>query len=436
MKDIRVAELFAGVGGFRLGLENSSDRFRVVWADQYEPERKIQAAYEVYKKRFGNKEIVNEDISQVKKSEIPDFDLLVGGFPCQDYSVVQAVSHSMGMQGKKGVLWWDIIGTIDEKKPRFVFLENVDRLLTSPGVKSNNPGRDFGMILRTLSDRGYGVFWKVVNAADYGFPQRRRRTFIFAFHKSTNYFNDIKNEFNVKVPADMLNHSGPFNVNLPNEKIESVQDVSLNSDKLNKLSDFSKNFSIKGGFKKIGFMMDNHAYFSNYVAKTRNSITIRDIIDTDVNDESLYLSDKSINRMMKLRDKSSVFKKTKDGHRYPYAMGKVQYPDSIDKPARTMVTSEHSINRMSHVIVDPQNNRQRFLTPEEAEKINTFPSGWTDIDGITKSARYFLMGNALVVNLVTEIGTEINNILDKEPEKAKKISFNLSSNNKLLKKKL
>jgi DNA (cytosine-5)-methyltransferase 1 len=137
--EIKVAELFAGVGGFRLGLEGWGGKsassgykkslksvYKVVWSNQWEPSTKMQHASLVYENRFGNENHSNEDIARVDVSKIPDFDLLVGGFPCQDYSVATTLKNSKGLIGKKGVLWWSIHKIIAEKqnKPKYLFLEN------------------------------------------------------------------------------------------------------------------------------------------------------------------------------------------------------------------------------------------------------------------------------------------------------------------------
>lgn len=156
--EIKVVELFAGVGGFRLGLEgwngkSASSRYRkslkstykIIWSNQWEPSTKTQHASMVYENRFGKFGHSNEDISKVDVTEIPDHDLLVGGFPCQDYSVATTLKNSKGLIGKKGVLWWSIHRILSEKKvkPKYLFLENVDRLLISPSVQR---GRDFAII--------------------------------------------------------------------------------------------------------------------------------------------------------------------------------------------------------------------------------------------------------------------------------------------------
>jgi len=411
-KKIRVAEMFAGVGGFHLGLSRASSDFEVVWANQYEPSRKNQFAFNIYKNNFPNTNATNEDIALVDKTSIPDIDLLVGGFPCQDYSV--ASSGAKGIYGKKGVLWWDIKNVIEEKWPQFIFLENVDRLLTSPGVNSQQPGRDFGMILRTLSDLGYGVTWKMINAADYGFPQRRRRTFIFAFRNDTAIKKHIKKLFHLEKQniAEFIKDMPPLSSILENNNLGEVSEIDLT--KYSSLINFSDNFLVKKGFRKTGVMADGRVFMSDYQPKTVEPQTLQSIIRSNEADESLYLTLEKEQKFKELKSGFRTIKISKTGHEYPYGMGAIAFPDSLDKPARTMVTSEHTVSRMSHVVADPGNGRLRLISPEEAEKINTFPSGWTDVENITPPNRYFTMGNALVVDLVKMIGIEIASLVRKE----------------------
>lgn len=146
---LKVVELFAGVGGFRIGLE-ATKKFEVIWSNQWEPSTKAQHASWVYENRFGDKGHSNENIEEVDTKDIPDCDVLVGGFPCQDYSVATTLKNSKGLKGKKGVLWWSIERIIREKKnkPKYLILENVDRLLKSP---SNRRGRDFAVMLGCLN---------------------------------------------------------------------------------------------------------------------------------------------------------------------------------------------------------------------------------------------------------------------------------------------
>lgn len=201
MKKLKVVELFAGVGGFRLGLEgwnnlsalsgytkNLNSQFKVIWSNQWEPATKAQHASDIYENRWGSTGHTNKNISEVKVSEIPIHDVLVGGFPCQDYSVARVLSHSKGLKGKKGVMWWDIHRIIKGKgsqKPKYLILENVDRLINSP---ASQRGRDFAIMLSSLSDLGYAIEWRVVNAAEFGLPQKRKRVFIVGYLKGTKAF--------------------------------------------------------------------------------------------------------------------------------------------------------------------------------------------------------------------------------------------------------
>ena len=186
MESIRTVELFAGVGGFRLGMEAASDKFKVIWANQWEPSMQEQYAFDCYTAHFGSgKHHVCQDIAKAK-NDVPDHDLLVGGFPCQDYSIMK--KNSAGIEGAKGALWWKIDDILREKRPKYVLLENVDRIIRSPAKQC---GRDFSIILRCFYEKGYAVEWRVINAADYGYAQRRRRTFIMAYHNQTQEFRNF-----------------------------------------------------------------------------------------------------------------------------------------------------------------------------------------------------------------------------------------------------
>ena len=185
---IRVAELFAGVGGFRLGLED--DDYEFVFSNQWEPSETKQWASKIYEERFGSEGHSNDDIHDIAFNEgkmaetirerVPEHDLLVGGFPCQDYSVARTISGELGIKGEKGKLWIPIRNIIRHMRPRpkVVLLENVPRLLNSP---ANARGLNFAIILNDLIAMGYHVEWRVINAADYGMPQQRSRVFILAY---------------------------------------------------------------------------------------------------------------------------------------------------------------------------------------------------------------------------------------------------------------
>ena len=269
-----VVELFAGVGGFRVGLNNlnseneiikNPDNYKFIWANQWEPATKSQEAFECYKCHFGKEdnELTNIDIALVNKKEIPDHTLLTGGFPCQDYSVAHTLASEKGIEGKKGVLWWQIYEILLKKKPPFVLLENVDRLLKYP---SKQRGRDFGIILKSFDIAGYMVQWKVINAADYGMPQRRRRVYIFASRKNTNYFK----EFNKKKPLSILNDMSIFAKTFKSKKINEYEEFNLKIYK--DQVEVSNNF--KAGFQNFGYMRNGKIYTSKYIPIYKEPITL------------------------------------------------------------------------------------------------------------------------------------------------------------------
>ena len=242
MSKIKVVELFAGVGGFRIGLEGKpksrkKSPYEVVWSNQWEPSTKTQHASMVYEMQWGADRHSNEDIATVDIKDVPNHDLLVGGFPCQDYSVATTLKNSKGLIGKKGVLWWQIHRILSTKKrpPKYLFLENVDRLLKSP---SKQRGRDFAIMLSSLNELGYAVEWRVINAAEYGMPQRRRRVFFLAYKKSTDLYKQLK-----KVnKAVWMEEQG-----IIGRAFEAKLETEINEFKLEiDLASISKNFN-KGG---------------------------------------------------------------------------------------------------------------------------------------------------------------------------------------------
>lgn len=413
-----VAELFAGVGGFRCGLnkvqlkENQvieDNSWNFVYANQWEPSTKTQAAFECYIERFGeSKNHTNIDINKVNKEEIPDHNLLVGGFPCQDYSVARSKSNEKGIKGVKGVLWWDIVETIEAKQPPFILLENVDRLLRSP---SSQRGRDFGVMLRSLLDNGYNVQWRVINAADYGFPQKRRRVFIFAYHSSTNYYKKMKNFKD----SDIVFYEGLFAQTFPiKNKIMDKSEGSLTKENYVDLVDVSDNFELH--FFNSGIMNNGKIYTVKTEPVKLKVTTLETLIENKEVDDKYFLDDAKLEKFTYLKGKKRIERTHKSGGKYIFSEGAIPFPDKLDIPARTMLTSESTTNRSSHVVKDRITGKLRILTPIEAERINMFPDNWTNIKSknMTERRRYFMMGNALVVGIIERLGDNIKDIFEKE----------------------
>ena len=405
-------ELFAGVGGFRCGLNKVSlendivtenGDWKFLWANQWEPSTKTQDAYNCYGTRFGFEDISNVDIFEVDKKSIPNHTLLVGGFPCQDYSVAQSLSGSKGIEGKKGVLWWAIEEILAVKKPPFVLLENVDRLLLSPAKQR---GRDFGMILRSFYENGYDVEWRVINAGEYGLPQKRRRTYIFAYHKSTNYYKNLK-----KVnDRDLIFEKGIFIKQFPIEnQYYAITESCISEYK--DLIDVSNNFKCQ--FYNAGIMKNGNIYTVKTKADCNLIFPLKNLRETNKVDEKYFLNDEQIKKFAYLKGTKKIPRVKPDGTPYNYCEGAMPFPDNLESPARTMLTSEGGVSRTTHVIEDFKTKKPRLLTPIECERINGFPDNWTNT-GMTERKRNFMMGNALVVGIVEKLGTEIEKIIEDE----------------------
>ena len=402
MDNIKVVELFAGVGGFRLGLEKCSNRFETIWANQWEPGKKKQHAFECYKHNFGElANITNDDIANVKDF-CPEHDLLVGGFPCQDYSVAR--TQAKGLEGKKGVLWWEIRDVLKSKQPKYVLLENVDRLLKSP---TSQRGRDFGVILRSFYDLGYAVEWRVINAAEYGYAQKRRRIFIFACKKNTHHYEDLrKNQASRVLLHDGL-FSSEFNVEKDDLNIHEYSLINSGKGEFGDLADFSSLFS--ANFKNAGYMVNGLVFTADVVPVKCMFTPLKKIIEKKDVDLKYFLNG-SLDKWQYLKGAKREPRIKPNGEPYFYTEGGMKFPDDLESPARTMLTSESSVNRSTHVVEDYMTKKLRLLTPIECERINGFPDNWTNT-GMPEKFRYFVMGNALVVPIITRIGKAVLNII-------------------------
>lgn len=411
---LTVAELFAGVGGFRVGLNNIEEienskavengPWKFVWANQYEPSTKIQHAYNCYTTRFGIENNSNEDINKVDKTTIPNHNLLVGGFPCQDYSVARSLSNEQGIKGKKGVLFWDIVDVLREKNTPFVLLENVDRLLKSP---ASQRGRDFAVMLKTLDDLGYNVHWRVINAGEYSMPQKRRRVFILAFKKDTKYSISFHN-----TSLELLKDNF-FNSIFPAELKSKIEKFTL--DDYPDIVNVSDSY-IKGKFLTSGIMQDGIIIEADIIEITEKLYTLSDIINEskkfNSNIEKYIIDENKIEKWKYLKGGKKIERVSKTGHKYIYSEGSMAFPENLDSPARTMLTSESTLNRSSHIIFDENLKKYRTLTPVEAEKIQMFPANWTDT--MPDRNRFFMMGNALVTGIISRLEPRLREIIENE----------------------
>lgn len=420
---MNIIELFAGVGGFRVGFDrvnenhsNEAPFFNTIWSNQFEPATKTQHASRTYCRVFGEEGHVNKDVAKVDSNDIPVHDILVGGFPCQDYSVARNLGQAAGIEGKKGVLWWQIVRIVREKganAPQILFLENVDRLLGSPAKQR---GRDFAIILDSLNELGYKVEWRIINAAEYGMPQRRRRTYILAYKNNSIIANQIKD------PTEWIFNDGVFAKAFPVYDYNEAKPLApnhLKDDPNWDLADLSAEFNKSGKnspFFSAGLMVDGIFYTYKVTPNYKGKYTmLGDVLatgeDRKLISEDFYIDDKDLPKWEYLKGAKHEIRKTKEGYEFSYNEGGMAFPDPLDKPSRTIITSEGgaTASRFKHVIKDPLNGRLRRLIPLELERLDMFPDNHTE--GETATKRAFFMGNALVCGIITNVGEELFNRL-------------------------
>ena len=414
---MNVLELFAGVGGFRIGLENAHpDYFETLWSNQWEPSRKSQDAFEVYNYHFPDSENINVSIADITDEQFAEMnaDMIVGGFPCQDYSVARSKKNEQGIEGQKGVLFWEIVRATRIIRPRFLILENVDRLLKAP---SKQRGRDFAIMLTAFNNLGYSVEWRVINAADYGRSQRRRRVFFFIYRNDIPFalqmdqrFEEQEQVFDENRYDDYIFHEGLFATQFPilNTPVKKRHVYYELPEDIVEVSD---NFS--GTVWNTGVMRHGR-YYSIDTAPNYDGepITLGEILQNEEEvPEKFFINDPAkLEKFQYLRGPKRIERTSADGHTYIYSEGGMSPTDDLNLPGRTMLTSEGTVNRSTHFL--NVNGKYRLITPVEAERLQDFPDNWTALkrlsDGtvteVSDKMRMFFMGNALVTDIVRKIG--------------------------------
>ena len=166
----RSIDLFAGIGGIRLGFEQAfGNDIKTVFVSEWD-----KKAVETYKANFDDKIDIAGDITEVNENDIPEHDILLAGFPCQAFSLA---GHKKGFEDARGTLFFDVARIIKRHNPKVVFCENVKNLV------NHDRGRTFKVIKEILEELGYVVFYKVLNSKNFGVPQNRERIYIVAFRK-------------------------------------------------------------------------------------------------------------------------------------------------------------------------------------------------------------------------------------------------------------
>lgn len=339
--------------------------------------------------------------------------------------VARSKKNEMGITGKKGVLFWQIIRATRIIKPKYLILENVDRLLKAP---SSQRGRDFAIMLAAFNELGYSVEWRVINAAEYGRSQRRRRVFFFIYRNDLSYAKQLDQRYE-KQEDDLLFDEHKYDEYIFKEGLFAQQFPVKASPYKNRFESYtisedivkvSNNFT--GKVWNTGIMRHGKYYtIDTEPAGNEKPITLGEIIQ-NVNevDKRFYLSDEAkLEKFKYLRGAKKIERTTAEGHTYFFSEGGMSPFDDLSLPGRTMLTSEGSVNRSTHLL--NINDRYRLLTPIEAERLQDFPDDWTkykkkndgEIVEVTDRMRMFFMGNALVTGIVKRIG---DGILDVEKQ--------------------
>ncbi|QBR02482.1 DNA (cytosine-5-)-methyltransferase [Paraburkholderia pallida] len=424
---LHVVDLFAGVGGFRLALEGVHGApFDFTLSCQYEPSTRVQHASMVYQKHWSEGTHLNEDIQSVLSSEggrarvrDAEIDLICAGFPCQDYSVARPLSQSQGLAGKKGALWWSIAQLLQQRNnanrpAKYLMLENVDRLISSP---VGSRGRDFAVILSTLRALGYAAEWRVLNSAEYGHAQRRKRIYIVAYHETTGIYRRLCGAASEigKTPLTqtLLYNAFPCTLTNPLDAVQAA--LSVLPEPLNEQLAYRSLSNGRSRFGNIGLMLGGDVYTCTAKAAVikdftlfsgrPEALTLGDIVrQTGLVPSEFYIRPEEEARWLQAKAAKST-PRDANGFQYNYSEGAMAFPDALDRPSRTIITSEGGTtpSRTKHAIRDAS-GRLRRLTPEELESLNGFPRAFTELEGISDVTRARLMGNALVVPMIRRIG--------------------------------
>lgn len=345
---MKFIEMFAGIGGFRYGLEQVGG-FQSVWANDND-----KYACEIYRKHYGEKEMHEGDIESVDPFSIPEFDLLTAGFPCQPFSLA---GKRKGFQDTRGTLFYEIARVVEARKPKMLLLENVRGLLI------DDSGRTFATILSVLGELGYGFCeWELLNSQNFRVPQHRERVFIighfggecpkpiFPLGRGSCEDNEERSPYSYAIDASYYKGAG-------NKKQRTLVEITKNK------PDAQRIYDVDGGLAR----------------------TIKGLGGGQGGKTGLYA--------MPI---STPDRATKDmnGRR-------IKNPN---EPSFTLCGSE------KHGIFTQEGNMRRIrrFTPLECERLQGFPDNWTE--GISDTQRYKCCGNAVSTTVITAIGQRIKEV--------------------------
>jgi DNA (cytosine-5)-methyltransferase 1 len=370
---LKYIDLFAGVGGFHLGIKNAHPDWECVYSNEWD-----KYANSVYRKHFG--ECDQRDIREVKAEELPDFDLLCGGFPCQSFSIA---GKRGGFADTRGTLFFEIARIVKQKQPRLLLLENVKGLL------SHDQGRTFTTIISTLDELGYDVQWQVLNSKNFGVPQNRERIIIIGHLRGTSR-PEVFPLFGVG-----------------SKDIRKILDTGHDGTNIFDTSGIAVTQKALGGGQgaKTGLYAITRGRSTQPWKESDTAPTVRQSDKADV--RAVLTPDRAKKRQngrrMKDPGEPSFTLTSQDIHGVMFENPDNSYCLDANYYKGTSL-KEYYKKKRRQLVANPQIRR---LTPTECERLQGFPDQWTkfDADGnqVSDTQRYKMCGNAVTTNVVTAV---------------------------------
>jgi len=363
--NLTAVSLFAGVGGFDLAMQRAG--IKVTAAIEID-----KKASEVLAKQFPTTKLFN-DVKEVTGEQlratgfIPERGIITGGFPCQDLSVA---GLRKGLAGERSGLFHEIIRLVDELEPQFIVLENV------PGLLSSQRGKDMGIVITALVERGYGVCWRVLDSQNFGVPQRRRRIFIVAS------LRDYRRPVQILFESE----SSFWNLEASRKKKQTTSDSTKTS-----ATTYIKS-------KRAQTVEDNETWIDSQVVPTLNAFDVGDTrTTTAIIQEPVLFQGNRVGDPRLHEDGISPTVMSRwgtGGNNVPLTFTKQSFGEYEDLNVASTV-NQRDYKDSTDLIVE---KTVRRLTPKECERLQGFPDDWTE--GQADSSRYKQMGNAVTVPVV------------------------------------
>ena len=358
INNLKAVELFAGIGGFRLGLTNAN--IETIWANDIN-----ELSYQVYESNFGKDSLVLGDINKIPISDIPNHHILTAGFPCQPFS---PAGKKLGVRDcVRGTLFERIVEIIDKKQPKYFFLENVKRLLTMEN------GYHFRVILNALSELDYFIEWRIISPISFGIPQNRDRIFIFGTKLNSVHIN-----------SQLLQNTSVFLTQPDLTDLENIEEL-LEKDMMPIVENKGKNYNWGIAYKNKMLTLN-----LSTLPDIKPRQKLKDILQDDsIVDPQFDFTSDTLERI----------KKSKAVHRYCHGVELLYNQDGGARLGYTIfgingIASTLTASTSRHYERYKVADKYRRLTNIEYARLMGFPDDWCRIARIYD--QYALFGNAIV----------------------------------------